>query len=123
MNTVTGNWDRAKAGAWFVGIAGTLLIVGWLTHFVVQRTRPPGIDQARAELRLKNLAELRAENQTALTSYGWIDKNKGLVRLPIARAIELTLARAQDPAAARQDLLERLEKATAKPPPPPNPYE
>jgi hypothetical protein len=115
--------DRAKAGAWFVALAGTLLLVGGLSWFIIQRTRPPGIDQARADLRRKNLMELRAENQAALTTYGWIDPVKGLVRLPIDRALELSIALCQDPAAGRSNLLARLEKATAKPPEKPNIYE
>jgi len=115
--------DRAKVAAWCIGLLGTLLIVGGLTWFIIQRTRPPGIDQARAELRRKNLIELRAENQAALTTYGWVDQNKGLVRLPVSRALELSIALWHDPAAGRSNLLARLEQATAKPPEKPNPYE
>lgn len=115
--------DAAQLAAWLIGIAGTLLIVGWLAWLVAQRTRPPGVDQVRAELRRKNLAELRAENQAALTSYGWVDPTKGIVRLPVDRAVELTLQLWQDPAAGRSNLLARVAKATAKAPEKANPYE
>ncbi len=37
------------------------------------------------------LAETRAKEQAAATSYAWVDQSKGVVRLPIARAIELTV--------------------------------
>ncbi len=37
------------------------------------------------------LAETRAKEQAAATSYAWVDQPKGVVRLPIARAIELTV--------------------------------
>jgi uncharacterized membrane protein len=37
------------------------------------------------------LAELNGKNQTAATTYGWIDKDKGIVRIPLDRAIELTV--------------------------------
>jgi hypothetical protein len=37
------------------------------------------------------LAELNGKNQTAATSYGWVDKEKGIVRIPLERAIELTI--------------------------------
>lgn len=123
MNRAQRTWDRARLGAWVVGIAGTMLIVGWLAWLVAQRTRPPGVDQVRAELRRKNLAELRADNQAALTSYGWIDQAKGIVRLPADRAVELSLQLWQDPAAGRSNLLARLDKATAKAPEKPNQYE
>jgi hypothetical protein len=120
-------WRRTVAGAtlaaWVVGGAGTLLIVGWLAWMVAVRTQAPGLDQARIELRRKNLAELRAENHAALTTYGWVDPVKGLVRLPVTRAMELTLELWKDPAAGRSNLLTRLDKATAKPPEKPNVYE
>ncbi|AOS45017.1 hypothetical protein Verru16b_02086 [Lacunisphaera limnophila] len=37
------------------------------------------------------LAELRTKEQSAATTYGWVDQPKGVVRLPIDRAIELTV--------------------------------
>ena len=37
------------------------------------------------------LAELNGKTQTAATSYGWVDKDKGIVRIPLERAIELTI--------------------------------
>ncbi len=39
----------------------------------------------------KGLAEHRQNERTTLESYGWIDKSAGIVRVPIDRAIELTL--------------------------------
>jgi len=46
----------------------------------------------RAETRAKKLKEARDEESKALTTYAWVDKNKGTVRLPIDRAMELTVA-------------------------------
>lgn len=37
------------------------------------------------------LAENRAKEQAAATTYAWVDQSKGVVRLPIDRAIELTV--------------------------------
>ena len=42
--------------------------------------------------------KLRAEEEETLTSYGWVDKNRGLVRLPIERAMELLVQRGLPPA-------------------------
>jgi hypothetical protein len=39
----------------------------------------------------RGLAEHRREEQETLDSYGWIDRQAGIVRVPIGRAIELTL--------------------------------
>lgn len=40
-----------------------------------------------------SLARLRAEENARLTSYGWVDKPAGIVRIPIDRAIELMVER------------------------------
>jgi hypothetical protein len=69
------------------------------------------------------LAEVNARDAKALTSYGWQDESRNLVRLPIQRALELMPPLWQDPAAGRSNLLQRLEKSLAKPVEKPNPYE
>ena len=40
-----------------------------------------------------NLADLRKHEHEMLTTYGWMDQNAGVVRLPIERAKELVLER------------------------------
>jgi hypothetical protein len=37
------------------------------------------------------LTDVRTKEQAAATSYGWVDQSKGVVRLPVDRAIELTV--------------------------------
>lgn len=115
--------DRARVTAWFLGIAGTFLLVGGLTWWVIQRTQAPGVDTVRAALRYQNLAELRAADHATLTTAGIIDANKGIYRIPITNAVAMFLHLWQDPAAGRADLLARVEKATAKPPEVPSEYE
>jgi hypothetical protein len=41
----------------------------------------------------RDLAVLRAREDTELQSYGWIDKHAGVVRLPIDRAMDLLVQR------------------------------
>ena len=41
----------------------------------------------------EDLADLRAKEDALLTSYGWVDKNAGVVRIPIDVAMKLTLER------------------------------
>ena len=36
-------------------------------------------------------AELRAQEQETLTTYGWVDQDKGTVRIPVERAAELVI--------------------------------
>jgi len=39
------------------------------------------------------LQQLRAQEEQTLSTYGWIDKNKGVVRIPVDRAMELLVER------------------------------
>lgn len=123
MNGTDAGTARANVVPWFIAVAGALTLVGGLAWMVSQKTQAPGIDLERAQLRASNLVELQAENQAAMTRYGWVDARRGIVRLPVSRALELAVVLWQDPAAGRSNLLARLEKATAKPPAQPNPYE
>jgi hypothetical protein len=41
----------------------------------------------------QDLANLRAKEDDALTTYGWVDRNAGVVRIPIDQAMKLTLER------------------------------
>jgi hypothetical protein len=118
---------RERTGlAYLTAILGAFLIVAalvWAMHHYIQ---PPPLGQDRVAVRKKALAELRAAEASELGSYGWVDQAKGVVRLPIAEAMKLALREWQDPAAARSNLIARVEKATAVPPPPkaaPNPFE
>jgi hypothetical protein len=41
----------------------------------------------------EDLRELRASEDELLSSYGWVDRNAGIVRIPINEAMRLTLER------------------------------
>jgi hypothetical protein len=41
----------------------------------------------------EDLRQLREAEQDTLTTYGWVDRNAGIVRIPIDDAIRLTLQR------------------------------
>ncbi|HZT77170.1 MAG TPA: hypothetical protein VFA27_10960 [Vicinamibacterales bacterium] len=41
----------------------------------------------------QDLSDLRSQEDQILTSYGWVDRNAGVVRIPIDRAMKLTLER------------------------------
>jgi hypothetical protein len=74
----------------------------------------------RAAERAKALAEIRAAEQQALNTTGWIDKGKGVVRLRIDDALRIMEHEwPKNPAATRSNLFERVAKATAVPPKPP----
>jgi len=44
-----------------------------------------------SEGRVARLKELHAKEAAAASSYGWVDQSAGVVRLPIDRAVELTI--------------------------------
>lgn len=76
----------------------------------------PAIDADRAAERAKDLAEIRAAAAQMLNQPGWIDQSRGVVRLPIAVAMEMAAQAWQNPAAARANLIARQEQATAPAP-------
>jgi hypothetical protein len=81
----------------------------------------PAVDAGRAAVRSKALAELRATETRALQQAGWIDRNRGLVRLPSETAMRITEREWQHPAAARSNLIARAEQAAlAAPTAPPS---
>jgi hypothetical protein len=47
--------------------------------------------KANRDTRRQTLADLRKEQDEQQKTYGWVDKNAGVVRLPIERAMELTV--------------------------------
>jgi hypothetical protein len=103
---------------WPVGV-GFLIACFLFTAIVVKvkwSVAVPAIDADRAAVRAKALAEIRAAENQALNHPGWIDENRGLVRLPISIAMQITEREWQDPAAARSNLAARAEKATAPAP-------
>jgi hypothetical protein len=84
----------------FVGFALFLLVVKYVylphqfpaPHTVAAEQLPA--DQAwkaTPEARKAYLAELRAKEQKQAAAYAWIDQGKGVVQLPIDRAMELTV--------------------------------
>ncbi len=92
------------------------LIFAGLVWKMREYTTPPPLNAVRAAERAKALADLRAEEATALNNVGWVDQAKGVVRLPIADAVKLAEKQWQNPAQARANLIARVEKATALPP-------
>lgn len=49
-------------------------------------------EEKRAKARAEKLQAMREQTSKALTTYGWVDKGKGVVRIPIDNAMKLTMA-------------------------------
>jgi len=91
----TSNHESKKPVFWvfLLGLAVLALFLG-LTYFYVgdlHSTIYPE-DAARDEVRVKNLSDLRSENEVKLNTYAWVDRSKGKVQIPIQSALTLVVA-------------------------------
>ena len=95
------------AGLFAVIVAVCLIILGLFGFFdrregvqapseyplaAAQGQRVPPEPRLQTDPR-QDLANLRAKEDEQLGSYGWVDKNAGVVRIPIDAAMRLTLER------------------------------
>src|SRR5436305_14503009 len=80
----------APLSTWF-GVVLLFTLFGVIV-LAVLGPLPRGSDyeQTRAKKRMENLKTSREDAEKALNTYAWVDKNKGVVRIPIRRALELT---------------------------------
>ena len=82
-------------------LAGFALFLAVVCFLYVPRETGPFVGDGirTAAQRKANLAELRAKEAKLAASYGWVDQKSGVIRLPIERAMDLTV---RDLAAKRQ---------------------
>jgi hypothetical protein len=84
--------SRASLSTWF-GIVLLFALFGVIVLAVIgPAPRGSDYEQTRAKKRVELLKTSREEAEKALNTYGWIDKNKGIARVPVERAMELTVA-------------------------------
>ncbi len=95
------------ASALIVLVVVVFIIIGLLYNFLTisqaaQSASPPPLLQEAQGLppgaRLQrdpaqDMQTMGTEQEAILSSYGWVDKQAGVVHIPIERAIELTLER------------------------------
>ena len=115
-------FQKCKAGCnarcgYVVAVLGAFLIVAWLVWFMHASTQPPPLGEDRAAFRRKTLEEVRNADADVLNNpnYVWQDQSKGIIRLPLKDAMDLSLRLWQNPAAARSDMLARVKKAFPPP--------
>lgn len=83
--------SRAPLSTW-LGIVLLFALFGVIVLAVIgPAPRGSDYEETRAKKRADVLKTTRDEATKALTTYGWIDKNKGVARVPIERAMQLTI--------------------------------
>lgn len=77
----------------FAAILGGFAIFALIVTIAYLPQRPAPVQQGTLtpRERIDRLKELRGKEQRQAASYGWIDQQKGVVQLPIERAMELTI--------------------------------
>jgi len=85
-------YTRAPFSTWF-GIVCLFGLFGLIVLAVIGPSpRTSDYEETRAKKRMEKLKTLHEESQKDLTTYAWVDKNKGVARIPIDRAMEVTVA-------------------------------
>src|ERR1700757_836953 len=94
--------SRAPLSTW-LGIVLLFALFGVIVLAMIgPMPRGSDYEEMRAKKRMEQLKTVREDAEKALNTYAWVDKNKGVVHIPITRAMELTVAdlAKQKPAAA-----------------------
>ena len=85
-------YTRAPFSTW-LGIVCLFVLFGLIVLAVIGPSpRTSDYEETRAKKRVEKLKTLHEESQKELTTYAWVDKNKGVARIPIDRAMEVTVA-------------------------------
>ena len=84
-------YSRAPFSTW-LGVVFLFVLFGLIVLAVIGPSpRTSDYEESRAKKRMEKLKALHEETQKDLTTYAWVDKNKGVARIPIDRAMELTV--------------------------------
>lgn len=101
--------NRASGAA--VGFALAVVLFVAITLVAKLTTRVPAVDADREAVITKALTDLRASEDKTLNTAGWVDQQRGIVRLPIDTAIQQ--AARQNAVQIRDELRQRAEAAAA----------
>lgn len=90
------NFDTSEPKTRLIALVGLLTLIGLVVVILglqayVDRVREHQVFVKQLEPVSEDLKALRAREDAELNSYRYIDREKGLVRIPIRRAMELLL--------------------------------
>lgn len=123
MNENQNTLDVNRASAAAIGFLAASLIFIVLVVIANFSRNVPAIDAARGNAISSALYQIRTNEVTSLNNAGWIDQNRGVVRLPIETAMQIAAQEWRNPAAGRTNLIARAQKATAPVPAKPSQFE
>ncbi|MGE4055077.1 MAG: hypothetical protein AB7F99_09780 [Vicinamibacterales bacterium] len=114
------------AGMIVAGVIVQAVVWALLSFFDAQQQRPREFPIAEVETRMppsprlqtvprEDLRQLRANGQETLASYGWVDRELGIVRIPIDVAMRLVLERGLPTRDAAQPAAEATAAPVADP--------
>ena len=84
--------SRAPLSTW-LGVVLLFALFGIIVLAIIgPMPRGSDYEETRAKKRMEKLKTVREDAEKALNTYAWVDKSKGVVRIPISRAMELTTA-------------------------------
>jgi hypothetical protein len=84
--------SRAPLSTWF-GIVLLFALFGLIVLAIIGPSpRGSNYEETRAKKRMENLKTVREDGEKALNTYAWVEKSKGVARIPISRAMELMTA-------------------------------
>ena len=76
----------------WIGVVLLFALFGLLVLVVIGASpRGNNYEENRAKVRIEKLLAANEGEMKALTTYAWVDKNKGVVRIPISEAMHLTV--------------------------------
>lgn len=85
-------YTRAPFSTW-LGVVCLFVLFGLIVLAIIGPSpRTSDYEETRAKKRMERLKALNEESQKELTTYAWVDKSKGVARIPIDRAMEVTVA-------------------------------
>jgi hypothetical protein len=92
-DTLTYNETKSSFIATMLAVLGgfAIFLIILMVAYLPNKAGYPNSGSKTPAERKALLAELNGNNQTISNTYGWVDKERGIVRIPLDRAIELTI--------------------------------
>ena len=100
----------------WIGVVLLFSFFGLLALVVIgASSRGNSYEKKRAKVRAEKLDALNKEKLAAITTYAWVDKSKGIVRIPVEEAMTMTVAELSQKTPAPANPIATSEASPASP--------